>query len=109
MRLKYTFKDISEQLKVYKMVPGYNCKKLFCCCVTEKNSEKQLKKKAFFHKYCGCRESKKHRGRQGKMKSCDVDRRALVDEEVFEAIDYDFISNEDIQEDCLVENPVSKI
>lgn len=91
------------------MVPRYKCKKLFCCCGTEKYSEKQLIKRAVAHKYCGCRESKKQWGRQGKMKSCDVDRRALVDEEVLEAINYDFINHEEVQEDFLVENPVSKL
>lgn len=39
------------------------------------------------------------------MKTCDDDQTILVDE-VFEALDYDFI-DEDALEECVLEEPVS--
>lgn len=64
-----------------------------------------MKKRLTDHKYCGCKESNKQRKPTTKMKTCDNDQTILVDE-VFEALDYDFI-NEEALEECVLEEPVS--
>lgn len=82
------------------------CKSLICCCACTNNLTDKLIKKRLTddHKYCGCRESNKQRT---KMKTCDNDRTILVDE-VFEALDYDFV-NEGALEECVLEEPVRLI
>lgn len=87
-----------------KMSIPLRCKNLICCCACTNNVTDKLIKKRLTddHKYCGCRESNKQ---CTKMKTCDDDQTILVDE-VFEALDYDFIDEEALEE-CVLEEPVS--
>lgn len=81
------------------------CKNLICCCACTNNvTDKLIKKRLTDHRYCGCKESNKQR-KPTKMKTCDNDQTILVDE-VFEALDYDFI-NEGALEECVLEDLVS--
>ncbi|XP_046664168.1 galectin-4-like isoform X1 [Homalodisca vitripennis] len=76
--------------------------KIICCCYSDDNTtDKLLKKRLRDHKYCGCRERISSRQRF-KMKSCD-DRRTLVENEVCEALEYDFSVDNAEEEFCLTD------
>lgn len=82
----------------------------YCSKCCDRSADKRLKRgndnNVQQHLYCGCSQSRKQRKAMA-QKSADIDKQTLIDSDVEEAADYDFV-NATKYEEFLVYNPVSR-